>query len=595
MKLKRFLLSCDFLGKTQNFTIANKYSYQTFIGTFVSFMVIAICAFFLSYFALELFKKNKPELLTTVYNIADPERTNLTKDNFMFAFSLQHNDYSPFVNESIYTIEVFMTEIFRKENGETEQRDTPIPFNICSNITINLLPDYFSLLDLKNLYCLDLNKMDLYLQGDFGNEIWSYVKINILKCVNETKEGGKCGTNEEISQQLSSGYLGAFISDLSIIPNNYKNPAEIYGKNIFTSFSVSKYLAYYVYYKEIQLITDYGWLFNTYKHDDYFAYDTFKETSEQREENIFIDLFLRLSQTREVYERSYYKAHELAADVGGILKVCLVIGEFISYFFRESLYKDYILSFFYEEGLDRKLSFKTNFVNNNNNNNNSDLTSKRNFFKNNLTNNSNMFVYSYQDGHTSLFHGNTNVSQDMMKEKTEVSLNNKENWVMQKYKKNFNVFQKEPQLNNKCQTNSLKCVVPNEADLSCNNEKSVSGYLNNNNTNNQMVPILSKHFSRLNSSAKLRLTSYMLLGPCLWDKKVKSTMKKINTSYSRIAYLFDVIHYLKTKNDIVMIKKKLLKITQNPQNRFGNKEYKFEMNNPIERDIFDHSVNSKMK
>ena len=293
MKIKNFLLLCDFLGKQQRFTIANRSTFPTYIGVICSFIVVGICTFFTVYFTLEVFKKNKPNLLITVYNEANPERTNLTKETYMFAFSLQDVTYKPFINESLYTIEAFHTEIFRKGDGETEEIATVIPVKRCSDITISLLPEYFNLLELDNLYCLELADMDLYIQGDYGTQIWSYLRINFKKCENTTEES-KCVPEEEIMKQLSSGFVGAFSSDLTVVANDYKNPSNIYGKNIFTSYSINQYLTYWIYYKKIKLSTDYGWLFHTYEYADYFAYETTKENLEQRSERIFIDMVLRL-------------------------------------------------------------------------------------------------------------------------------------------------------------------------------------------------------------------------------------------------------------------------------------------------------------
>jgi hypothetical protein len=570
MKIKNFLLLCDFLGKQQRFTIANRSTFPTYIGVICSFIVVGICTFFTVYFTLEVFKKNKPNLLTTVYNEANPERTNLTKETYMFAFSLQDVTYKPFINESLYTAEAFHTEIFRKGDGETEEIATVIPVKRCSDITISLLPEYFNLLELDNLYCLELADMDLYIQGDYGTQIWSYLRINFKKCENTTEES-KCVPEEEIMKQLSSGFVGAFSSDLTVVANDYKNPSNIYGKNIFTSYSVNQYLTYWVYYKKIKLSTDYGWLFHTYEYADYFAYETTKENLEQRSESIFIDMILRLSQTKEVYERSYYKIHEVAADVGGIMKVCLVVGELLVYFFRETLYKDYILSFFYGDDVINSLNKQKSRIS----------IIESNTMKSKMSNN--VSVYNSRGANNDVLPSGT-LSQDNYKDKSDMSSNhNIITPITQNHKRNINIF-------TKCSDNKM---------FSDNPSMFIEQVPEKNKSMN--APEKEFHISQPKTSLstiidrpKHRLSSWMLLGPCLWNKKVKHTIKNINKYYLRISYLFDVIHFLKTKNDVVIMKKKLFETVVQTR-KANNKDYRFQMSSAKDKDDFDYSVNIKMK
>ena len=569
MKIKHILLLFDFLGKEQRFTIANKSTFPTYIGVLCSFIVVGICSFFTVYFTLEVFKKDKPNLLTTVYNDANPQRTNLTKLTYMFAFSLQDINYKPFINESLYTIEAYQTELFRKGDGETEEVETNIPVKPCSDISISILPEYYSLLELNNLYCLDLTDKDLYIQGDYGNAIWSYLSIQFKKCENKTEEN-KCVSEEEIVKQLSSGFVGAFSSDLTIIANDYKNPSNIYGKNIFTSYSVNQYLSFWIYYKKIKLSTDYGWLFHTYEYADYFAYETTKENYEQRDGNIFIDMILRLSQTKEVYERSYYKLHEVAADVGGIMKVCLVVGEILVYFFREALYKDYILSFFYGDDVIKSL---------NNHKTRLSVVESRTM-KSKINNN--ISVYNSRGASNDVLPSGT-FSQDNYKDKSDISSNHNIiiTPITQNHKRNINIFTKGS--NNKMFNDNHSIYMEHVP------EKSKSAILPE-----KEFQMLSKTYSTILDKPKQRLSSYMLLGPCLWDKKVKHTLKNINKYYLRISYLFDVIHFLKTKNDVVLMKKKLFE-TIVPTKKANNKDYRFQMSSAKEKDDFDYSVNIKMK
>ena len=58
--------------------------------------------------------------------------------------------------------------------------------------------------------------------------------------------------------------------------------------------------------------------------------------------------------------------------------------------------------------------------------------------------------------------------------------------------------------------------------------------------------------------------------------------------------MFDVIHFLKTKNDVVIMKKKLFETVVQTK-KANNKDYRFQMSSAKDKDDFDYSVNIKMK
>ncbi len=249
MAKRRIIKSFDLFRFVPSLQIKNSKSFRTFLGSVVSILVVLTILYATWHFGREIFYKQKPTLIVTNYNDANPKSLYLTPESFEIAQSLQNPDYSSYFNESIYTIDATQITILRKGDGSIDFITNKIDLIRCSEKNITLLADYFNLADLKNLYCI--KRMNYTLEGEFGQEKWSYINMAFKRCQNGT--GTVCKSNEEISRRLDGGYLGMFLTDTTIEPTSLNNPINIYGKNLFTTFSIRAYRDLWLYLKTIQI------------------------------------------------------------------------------------------------------------------------------------------------------------------------------------------------------------------------------------------------------------------------------------------------------------------------------------------------------
>ena len=168
---------------------------------------------------------------------------------------------------------------------------------------------------------------------------------------------------------------------------------------------------------------------------------------------------------------------------------------------------------------------------------------------------------------------------------------------------------------------SEKSVLSNHSNVcsvfmhSPSQNKKLDAKENNNNTNNYLVSPCSSQIKMKNSNSKIDLTeniksplratntkkmlahrttlnSCLLLGPCLFDSRIRKNIKSINEKYHRIAFLFDVVHYLKSKDELNSVKKVIF---DEIQNKLITKSYSFKLNPQEEKKQFDFSVNFPKK
>ena len=537
MKLKKLFINCDLFGKTQSFTIASNSSYQTYFGALVSVVVVGVLTYLFFYFGLEVFLRKKPSVIITTYNDDDPPETLLDDSQNIMTLALQNLDYNSYINESIYTVNGTVVTMTPGENG-FEFKYEPFYLMKCSEYKFKFLEDYFTSLDLNNLYCLNTST-PYKLKGDFAKPQWTYLQIHFDYCVNSTENNNSCMPEEEIKSRLSGGYIGMFISHVSVVPTNFLQPFFKHGLNVFTSFTSNQYSDIWMYMKPLIMQTDDGLIFIKNKTERIIIYDSIKPTYDYRGGNTFISLNIRLSLLREVYERRYIKVQGVAAEIGGIIKFGLVLGEIFVYFIREILYKDFLFTFFYEESPKRMMS-ATNISTISNCNG----LGKRDTLK---TNN---YVLGSQ---------------------RNISLTKRD------FISKDNIYVVDT-INNKLNHLSSSRVNPNS--LQRNNtliSRASTNYLVNVNTPEQFKKKTAFPYIR-------QLLCFF------FNEKVRTKVNKFNLKFKRISMLFDIIYYLKQRNELNLLMKKVFPEKSNLKSII---QYQFELPSNDEKELFDCYVSLK--
>lgn len=544
MKFKKLFLNCDLFGKTQNFTIATKSSYQTYFGSAVSLVVVGVLTYLFFYFGLEIFDRARPNVIITTYNEENPPETLIDDSSNIFTLALENPDYTVYINESIYTLNASMITIKPGESG-LDRIIEPITLMKCSEYNFKFLNDYFEPLDLPNLYCLNTS-IPYMLKGEFSKAEWKYLQFQFNKCVNSTKNNNSCMSTEEIESRLQGGYLGMFISHVSVMPTNFHQPFSFHGKNVFTSFSSNQYTDVWMYLKPLIIETDDGYIFRRNKTVRCLVYDSSFSTYDYRGGNTFLSLNLRLSLVREVYERSYSKVQGVAAEIGGIIKFGLVVGEIVVYIIREILYKDFLLTFFFEEPLQKVKISNSNLL--------TSVTgmSQRNgtFKKLSDTTKTNNYLLGFQKN----------------KKLTKKDLTRKEN------------------INSEETKSQIRFSLVNSTSTQRNNsQKKIR-------KTSTSTSILVNAQTPSEFQNKTAFKYIMSLFCFICNNNVRKKVKRFNNKFSRVSMLFDVIYYLKEQNEISLLKKKLY-INESITKR--GIQYQFELPSIKEQELFKYYISLK--
>ena len=518
--MKYFLL-IDIFGSKAYFSINGHKSYQTVFGSIMTIISYITIFIFFIIFSKEIIYHRNPNIITSDLIDSTPIHFMFT-DEFIWTFSLQFSNFSSFIDETVYNVDAYIAISNLIENGKVKEDRIYLNLVKCSNYSFSSIPDYFNGLNINNLYCVNLTGITL--RGDFMQDKWTTIKFEFNKCVNSTKNNNSCRSPEEITEILNGGYMGIFATDYQINPNDYKQPAQIYGKNIFTAFSVQHYADFWVYFQIKQINTDTGILFDSIVSETVLSYEYTYENTDYRESNIFLTVYLRESTNRRVLDRSYSKFQDVAANIGGIIKIIFSIGEVITRFFRRTLYRNYILQFFNldeskfdefskEENNKEIIKLQTNdiFSCENNNKQNQNNKSKSNYQLINVNNNGNIKL--------------KNKTKILSSNRIKFSMNSNTNL------KNVNFLNSKKVRDTKISGTSglnLPFVYPN--------------LLKNDN---------SKNFNNKKNIAK-HVVCFMTL---LIRKNSFKRIKEIHKQFKKILFIFDIIQYIKTRNEINLLEK----------------------------------------
>ena len=332
----------DIFGISPLFTIRGRGTFQTQIGSFLTIICVMLIIIYISIFLNEMIYHKSPNIQSTIYYDEIPSEIQLKKENFVFIFGLKTKDNINFIDESIYNVEGNQIKININDKNVYYYDNEALNIIKCSEYKFEFSNENFKKLPLDNLYCID---NDLNFKGEYMSQFWNYIKLNFSKCQNLTNQNF-CKSENEINEILNGGYIEIYIPDYNFEPLKYNDPYNIYIRNLYKSFSIKYFEEIFLYFKLVEIITDSGYFLKKKKKINITSYDYIQNDIDFRDYSHFLSISMRLSSKREIYERSYIKLQAIFSNVGGMLKIILLIGEYTVYFIRMTLYKNYILEFF---------------------------------------------------------------------------------------------------------------------------------------------------------------------------------------------------------------------------------------------------------
>ena len=326
-----------------------------------------------------------------------------------------------FGNYSVYTKKAFSiigvynvieNEFYKNNNesnydhwiyGKCEKKDAGDKYKYLDNFT-----EYFENgFCIKGLYNSTLKKVFYDNESEFyhptqehgaSNVNEQYYGIYIQRCQNNSEINNfECYSENEIDEIVySSDIVSIFFVDQYIDIENYKNPFVYFYHQISNKINKVSYTINALNFHTSLVRTSTGILFENKKCLETYVYDLNEKLVKEKKledynENIFGSFFFSIQNMQNVYVRKYKMLQDIAASIGGIVKLITIFSYVINFFFFKNtvfndLVRDLKIKYKRIENTFEKSSLNLLLYNNNNINESKKTILKNNFIENNNSN-----------------------------------------------------------------------------------------------------------------------------------------------------------------------------------------------------------------
>ena len=329
--MKRLIASCDVYGQSPSFLYNGLPTCRTVWGGWISILVFA-CQFMGVVFVVwRYFSRFSSETNVNKIYVPDPEGFVLDKTTLPFAFSVQGADAVRFIDDQIYTTEVwYERRTNRLVQGVYKSTFDKIVLDTVTCDQVGLDPQYFRNLPLKDMICIKefLNPtMQLRIMGEWESSEFGVLQIMVRKCT-----GPSCKPEAEIESKLRSGFFAVNYINYAVQSSNYKNPVSVYPSSYFTPISVFFSKLIHLRLANTEFFTD----------DSPFGYEKPKALRYTAVDRIlneltgvtdpngekpdhFLNLTFRMDPIKYTVSRVYVNLIQSFAELGGILKIIATI------------------------------------------------------------------------------------------------------------------------------------------------------------------------------------------------------------------------------------------------------------------------------
>jgi hypothetical protein len=465
--MSKYFKSIDIFGNSFSFTTFQQDKYKTTVGGFFSLICIVIAIVFSFLFGKDFFYRTNPKVRSQKVIPEFAEKINLTRDVLALPWRIEDDAGKPMNFDGL--IYPKLSYYFYNYNEQNQLALTKkIYFNLtkCSEENVKF-PQLYKQLNLSNYYCFDWEASDQkYTFGGFWDASFAhYFEINFDFCKERQYiKSNNCTSIEKLKSYFSSDnpwYFSAFYPQFTFSNEDLETPLKLVFKNYYYQFNLNSQKTDRWKFKQVILDDDQGWILPSNKNTSVISYDRIDndfslvlddDLTKEGSKSTFYKTVFYLEKDFDIFNRSFMKVQDLAAVVGGFLKIILVIFGFISSLFNKNFRKIHL---FYE-------MFECDFLLNeakdqDNTNNKNSKTYK--FSSNNLKNSINNTAEIPLPSRISIrgnFNRNNNLSPNLrnnqIDDKKLTKLENKTNFLSKPEKKNSTTIDQSTNNHNKIQS-----------------------------------------------------------------------------------------------------------------------------------------------
>lgn len=329
--------SLDILGKRINFYYKNEETINSGFGGLISSFIVIILALLISSFGQDFFKRINPSMVSSVKSPLDYTKFWINNKNFSFAFQIGIDSFYSKKNTTLFYPVVEHFYYTKDENNSWVGTKEVLEVEPCSDDLFYDGNDFIanSAPGVMNCPIFTNNLVGGYADGQFMAKI----QIEIFQCLEgETDlDGNPCESDELKDSILAEKlYFVLYYQSALIDANNYNQGIKRTIESSYYTLDKYLYKNSYYFFQNITLETDFGWIMKSKKSESFLAFKT--KYMDMNSVSTFNSGEYAGSLSRAViyfskdtleYSREYEKIQTLTAQVGGVIKMFMMIGAII--------------------------------------------------------------------------------------------------------------------------------------------------------------------------------------------------------------------------------------------------------------------------
>lgn len=361
----------DFLGFKPSLYVNSQPRYRSEFTLILSIFVIILSIFCSAYFGSELFLRSSANVVAIRESREDFLSLPISNKGFLFLLGIQYSNNSYYTDPSIFQVEAvgeIRQNIVNETTGKYELNSSRlnIKMDLCSKfytmdiIEIEEIKEIEGkIFNLDKLFCAEPDQFSI--MGFSGSKTpFSFIRVNFNKCENSTLNNFSCKPQQQIDKIIQNSFISMTYTSFDLNQLNFTNPIR---KSFYDDYNVlnsEASLEYAVKIEPLKFKSNNGIIFNSYEVKEGISYSTKTFTRFIKSKNIFSITF-EGNPTGSLYLRNYLKLQNVATQIGGFIKIIMLVAAAISHVYSEYFFYVKFLNNILEEKETEKENMIKNF------------------------------------------------------------------------------------------------------------------------------------------------------------------------------------------------------------------------------------------
>ena len=347
---RHFFNQIDLYGLTFPLRYRRHKEYNTLCGITLSLITIIGMSAVILFFIIQNFKRTEMSIISNTQHLYGKSLFNFSNNPFLIGY-VNNDGRAVKIDPTYLTITLDKNDHYadKDENGIIDLRrvSTPIKLEYCKmdvHLNGSHVKEMIKEFEYENYLC-PIPGQNLSIGGRWGDHVNGYdmLEFHVIRCENTSKEQN-CRTPEEMEIFFKNSYFSVIYLAQSLDHYDAINPIKKKFRSEIFLIVTQLVKRYYYYFIPGEYISDNGLFFNNIKTFDFFQYDRVVIDFVDKEDQDYysgatiaevcfssIDKFI-------TYERKYSKIQDSLGNIGGWIRIILVVCQFISDYFSEKIF-----------------------------------------------------------------------------------------------------------------------------------------------------------------------------------------------------------------------------------------------------------------